>query len=338
MRTHLALITPTVYVRYIGITMIVSLSLSCSEHNVNSKPDPSDGDPDENIIEEFDDSDDSEQPEEQAPDIIVSPTAINYGIVFEGTSATDVFSVGNVGDGELLVDMIEITTGNQAGHSITLSEPLPWRLEPGEYREVITTYLSHDADIHYGEVRIVSTDPDEMISTVSLINEPYMLPEETLSDCEGVADVELNHELMSLSWDSSMAEGNVYVETEGTYHVYSNYIAESGSSQTNESAYIRISNSTNPDGFPMFSNCNTDWVVADLDNGMAIPSGMVAYVGTFYLAQGDNAITMGHYCPLYRAGECPSFHIEIDSSSTCDTGNPNSVHFTGTAVCLLPAE
>ena len=131
--------------------------------------------------------------------------------------------------------------------------------------------------------------------------------------------------------------GTVEVDSAGTYHVYSNYIAESGASQMNESAYIRIGNTSNPDGYPLLNNCNDDWVVPDLDNAGSVPANMVAYVGTFILTAGTNTISMYHYCPLYRAGECPSFHVPDDSNSTCESGSPNSVHFTGTAICLLPA-
>ena len=313
--------------RMLLLSTLMGGLFSCTEYYVAEKPEIADGDTEGQI-----------ETEELAPEIIVSPVAINYGIVYEGNSTVDLFRVGNIGGGALIVDQVELTTGNQGGHSIKLPEPLTWRLESGEYKDVVTTYLSHDANMTYGEVSIVSNDPDETILTVTLVNEPYELPEETLEGCEGVANIELNEELMVWSWDSGPAVGSVYVEVEGSYHVYSNYIAESGSSQTNESAYLRIANTVNSDGFPQLSNCNDDWVVSDLDNSTTIPSGMVVYVGTFYLTQGDNEVEFYHYCPLYRAGECPSFHINTDSSSTCDTDNPNSVHFTGTAICLLPAE
>jgi hypothetical protein len=303
------------------------VAVSCVESELSTKPETADGDTESNI----------EEIEELAPDIQVTPDTINFGIVYSGDEASDVFRISNVGDGSLLVDQVEIITGSTEGYSITLPEPLPWRLETGEYKDVVTNFYSQDTQVTIGEVRIVSTDPDEMITLVTLVDEPYELPEETLEGCEGVANIELSEELMVWSWDSGPAVGTVEVDTEGMYHVYSDYIAESGSSQTNESAYLRISNMANPDGIPEISNCNDDWIVADLDNGASIPSGTVAYVGTFYLVRGENTVSFYHYCPLYRDGECVSFHISTDSNSTCDTNNPNSVHFTGTAICLLPA-
>lgn len=318
----------------VGSILCASLLFGCSEYDVNDK-EPTD----ETYVESNDETHQELPPEETAPepDIVVNPQLINYGIVYAGTSVDDTFQVGNVSDGTLTVSQVEITTGYDLGYSLTLPEPLPWQLEVGEYKEVVVTFEAHGSNSVYGGVTIASNDPDEPISTVTLTSDTYEPPEETLEGCVGVADIVLDEELMVWSWDSGPDIGTVEVDFGGTYHVYSDYIAESGSSQTNESAYMRFSNSQNPDGFPLMNNCNDDWVVADLDNNGSVPAGMVAYVGTFYLMPGENTISMHHYCPVYRAGDCPNFHFPADANSTCDSGNPNSVHFTGTAICLLPA-
>ena len=314
--------------------------LGCSEYGMTGKLEPEGG-----ALQSNDTTNEEEPPEEEEipqeepliPDIVVDPPLIDYGIVYEGMSSEDAFQIQNVEAGPLTVTQVEITTGYDLGYSLTLPEPLPWRLETGEYREVLVTYESQSGQAAYGGVSITSDDPDEPLSTVTLVVQPYQLPQETMEGCEGVANITLDQEVSVWSWDSGPDVGTVEVDIAGTYHVYSNYIAESGASQMNESAYIRIGNASNPDGYPLLNNCNDDWVVPDLDNAGSVPANMVAYVGTFILDAGINTISMYHYCPLYRAGECPSFHIPDDSDSTCDSGNVNSVHFTGTAVCLLPA-
>ena len=319
--------------------LLPSFILGCSEYDMSGKVEPESGSQVSNDTTNEETPPEEELPQEELllPDIVVDPPLINYGIVYAGMTVEDSFQIRNVEAGPLTITQVEITTGYDLGYSLTLPEALPWRLETDEYKDVLVTYDSQNGQAAYGGVSITSDDPDEPLSTVTLVVEPYELPEETLEGCEGVADVRLDQEVAVLAWDSDPDVGTVDVDTAGTYHVYSNYIAESGASQMNESAYIRISNNSNPDGYPLLNNCNDDWVVPDLDNTGSIPANMVAYVGTFILEAGENTIRMYHYCPLYRAGECPSFHVPDDANSTCDSGSPNSVHFTGTAICLLPA-
>ena len=78
-------------------------------------------------------------------------------------------------------------------------------------------------------------------------------------------------------------------------------------------------------------------MVGDVDN-YGPPSASRLYIGTFWMDAGPNTLQMDHYCPQYRAGACPGHHITADSGSTCDSGNINSVHFEGYAVCLVPVD
>ena len=139
-----------------------------------------------------------------------------------------------------------------------------------------------------------------------------------------------------LSWDPVEASGTLVAPHADWYHVYNESIVESGSSQRNESAYFRVPNTGNPSGVPAYSNCGNDYVVADADN-YGFPSGSVIYIGTFWLESGSNTLTMYHYCPLQRAGQCGSFHDTADSSATCSSSNANSVHFYGHGLCLVTA-
>lgn len=121
----------------------------------------------------------------------------------------------------------------------------------------------------------------------------------------------------------------------GWYDLYNTHVVESGGSQHNESAYVRLRNGSNPDGRPASGNCGSDHVVVDLDND-GPPPGNQVFLGTFWLDAGDNDLELRHYCPRFRAGDCPEHHVPTPSSQSCESDNINSVHFTGFAVCLVP--
>lgn len=144
-------------------------------------------------------------------------------------------------------------------------------------------------------------------------------------------------EIYVTSWDNPTASGVLITDHSGWYHVYDYSVAESGAEQTNESAWFNIQNAASTYGKPYWSNCDDEWVVQDSDNN-GFPSDTRIYVGTFWLEPGENQLTLNHYCPLYRAGSCPEFHIDSDASSTCDSNGANSAHFNGEGICLVTAD
>ncbi len=163
-------------------------------------------------------------------------------------------------------------------------------------------------------------------------------PDDTLDDCTpGTLATWSSGEIYVLSWDRETDSGVMHVQDTGWYHLYDTSLAESGSSQWNESSFIRITNDTFTDQEPRFGNCGAEWIVQDPDNHGALPENTRIYMGTFWMLAGDNTLTLHHYCPTYRAGQCTEFHITDDPNSTCDSGDANSVHFTGEGVCLVPA-
>ncbi len=177
-------------------------------------------------------------------------------------------------------------------------------------------------------------DPDE--------DPPDDPPDRIIEDCDGGSLATLpTGEMAVLSWDPTEAAGELVTSKAGWYHVYDFTIAESGSSQTNETARLRVKNSGNPEGLPAFGNCpgqdgGEDWWVVDADNDGDLPEGSRIYVGTFWLEAGTNQVEMSHFCPTWRGGECDSLHITQSSGSTCDSGGVNSVHFLGEGICLVP--
>ncbi len=130
------------------------------------------------------------------------------------------------------------------------------------------------------------------------------------------------------------ATGQIDVPAAGLYDVYDLVPAESGASQTNESAWLRIPSSAEPDGHPTWGNCGDEYVFVDPDNNGPLPAGTTQYLGTFWLDAGVVAVEVHHYCPLYLAGQCPQYHDPY--GTPCEGGTANSVHVTGGAVCLVP--
>ena len=72
--------------------------------------------------------------------------------------------------------------------------------------------------------------------------------------------------------------------------------------QTNESYYLLIKNSRNPEGKPIDPMCGGVYVVLD---SVPVP----AHIGTFYLMAGEgNLIEMHHYCDLWSQGLCTEYY------------------------------
>lgn len=161
-------------------------------------------------------------------------------------------------------------------------------------------------------------------------------PGKTRSSCaDGTAASFSPGEIYVLSWSSTTASGVLHAPEMGWYHVFNQHVAESGASQRNESAFFRVPNATHPSGKPRWSNCGDDWVLPDHDNGGA--TALYHYVGTFWLDAGENRLEMHHFCPDIRAGACAWMHDKVDSDKTCDSDNPNSVHFNGDGLCVTTA-
>jgi len=143
-------------------------------------------------------------------------------------------------------------------------------------------------------------------------------------------------EIYVLDSDPSEATATLVVPVSGLYAVYDTAVSESGASQTNETGFLRIRNSANPTGVPENPNCGEDFLVQDSDNS-GIPPAPLSYLGMFELVEGDNEVTLYHFCPLFNQGECEDFHIgDPDAESGCFGSGLNSIHLTGDGLCLVP--
>jgi len=135
----------------------------------------------------------------------------------------------------------------------------------------------------------------------------------------------------------------VRVDVTGYYEVFDEYIAESCTSQLDETGYLTISNSCNPDGEPREENVGDHFLVDDVDNTMSCSSdsecggSMVCregtrtrccvdptpvFMGTFLLRAGEaNEVCINHWCPEYRDGREGDGHANADCR-----GSINSIH------------
>jgi hypothetical protein len=166
---------------------------------------------------------------------------------------------------------------------------------------------------------------------------PPEVPPEWVENCDDGIEVEiLPKEMAVLAWDPVQAKGSLSAPSSGWFHIYDYALAESGASQRNETVYLRIPNVDHPSGQPMFKNCDSEWIVLDPDNSGAPSSTVRQYMGTFWLVQGTNEVLLNHYCPLYRNGQCASFHNTDMESTTCDAADANSAHMAGKGICMKP--
>jgi len=180
-----------------------------------------------------------------------------------------------------------------------------------------------------------------------MVSEPSIRPDDSVVepnddlDGDGCVDGDVASwapgEIVVAAWNPLEAEGVITANTAGLYAIYDRSLAESGPSQTNESAYLQVTTDANPAGQPEEGNCAGWWVVVDDDNDGAPPQDPV-FLGTFWLERGENPVTLHHYCKLYRAGQCQDFHNPSPKNGSCDSDNWNSVHLLGEGVCLARQE
>jgi len=179
-----------------------------------------------------------------------------------------------------------------------------------------------DDDVPGGDDGTPHREPDEPPPTWGWVDCP-----------DGILATWHGGELVVFS-DDPPAVGTLDVPEAGMYDVYDLAVAESGPSQTNESAFLRIPSSWTSTGHALpfgLQNCDDDYVAVDPDNGGPPAAGATQYLGTFYLEEGANEVELHHYCERYFDGACGQLH---DGGTSCDDGI-NSVHFTGEAVCLV---
>jgi|GEM_PF-3509818 len=307
---------------------------------------------------------------EDGPRIEVTPAVVDYGVVAPGDVIEEIVTVRNVGEDTLQIYSVFLDLNEGSTYDFVVLDSFLWEMEPGEDSLLAVSIRGPEDEIRQGRLRVESNDPAQREADVDLIHDlperdvpsgdppaddddpsdddpPIQddppdddpptpeVPPEIVEDCDTSVTASFeSDEIYVLSWSSTSATGTLISPASGWFHLYDTSLSESGASQFNESAYLRIASSLRPDGTPYFGNCGDDWVVQDSDNFGVLPTESRIYVGTFWLDEGENTLTMHHYCPLYRSGECPDLHFEDDPGGTCDSDNVNSVHYGGYGICI----
>ncbi len=111
-----------------------------------------------------------------APNITVSPLSVDFGDVVIGLNATNLVTVTNTGDFELIVSATEITGVNGADFSIT-SGFAPFTLPPAQSQQVAITFNATSVGAKNGVLQINSDDPDQPVVTVALIANVLGIPD-----------------------------------------------------------------------------------------------------------------------------------------------------------------
>lgn len=107
------------------------------------------------------------------PDIDVSPMSYDFGEGEVGSSATQTFTISNVGDSDLIIDDL---LGLDPPFSITSVPILPATVAPGGSEEVEIAYAPTSETYSIDALEIYSNDPDESPIEVALEDEGVEVP------------------------------------------------------------------------------------------------------------------------------------------------------------------
>jgi hypothetical protein len=121
------------------------------------------------------------------------------------------------------------------------------------------------------------------------------------------------------------------VPTAGWYHLWNDPPANDGAAQWNESAFLRIRNTTFPTGSTVLTNCASDWVAVDVDGVAPVP--LAQYLGTFWFDAGTNTVDVFHFCAVVRAGICTNLENTTDPNTTC-ANDGNRLRMVSDGLCV----
>lgn len=112
------------------------------------------------------------------PIIHVVPTELDFGSPLLGVEETRLFEISNEGDGDLVVDRIEVLEpGSLKEYTTTPEGMLNLVIPPGDRTEVQVSLVSVDAELDTGQVRISSNDPVTPEVLVNLESEYKGIPD-----------------------------------------------------------------------------------------------------------------------------------------------------------------
>lgn len=130
-----------------------------TEINANTQPGFAEGDNAPGVIGLLD-------PAEPAPDIAVSPLAIDFGAVTVGTSGTDSVAISNVGSAELTVDNLAMSGSSE--FSLPGAPATPFTVAANTSVNVSVEYAPLNDGLDNGTLEIASDSPSEELISVAL--------------------------------------------------------------------------------------------------------------------------------------------------------------------------
>jgi hypothetical protein len=122
-----------------------ALGAGCSEYTVKNDPDGAGG---------------------PAPDIVVTPDSLLYGELTAGDEEVQTFTVKNIGESTL--DVSDIVIGTGIAFTV-LGPDTEFELEPEAETTVDVAFSPMGADDNFGQVLVLSNDPDTPEATVDLL-------------------------------------------------------------------------------------------------------------------------------------------------------------------------
>ncbi|MEZ4238252.1 MAG: choice-of-anchor D domain-containing protein [Myxococcota bacterium] len=165
--------------------------VGCSDYNIKNDPDGAGG---------------------PAPDIVVDPGSLVYSELRSGEEEVQTFTVRNVGESTLNVS--DIVIGSGLAFTV-LGPEIEFDLEPEEETTVDVAFSPMGADDNYGQVLVLSDDPDTPEAPVDLLGygavpELQITPDsyvfgESLIPCGGEVELTLTNvgseDLIISDWD-----------------------------------------------------------------------------------------------------------------------------------------
>lgn len=100
------------------------------------------------------------------PDIALSPQAVDFGTINNGVTSTQFFTLSNRGSGPLLIEKVTLE-GSSSFAIATPFEGVEYGLEQSS--TIVVTYSPTEEGGDNATITIESTDPDEPVSTVTLL-------------------------------------------------------------------------------------------------------------------------------------------------------------------------
>ena len=97
-----------------------------------------------------------------APVIDLSPPEFNFGTLYIGCDADEIFTVTNVGTTDLVVTNVDFTTASwDLSHDLNeaTNGPLPWTIAPGEIRQITVSNIPFDELPDSSFLLVDSNDP-----------------------------------------------------------------------------------------------------------------------------------------------------------------------------------